>query len=174
MSEGAGRAYTRLVFTESVKRVQAHHGTRERCAHLESGGPPQVELNGQAVDLLSRARSLSLATVGPDGWPYVQHRGGPAGFVKVLGPASLGIGDFDGNGQFVTIGNLLENPRVHLLVIDPATRERLKLWGRARVSAAPDMLSVLADAGYGAQPRRAILIDVEAWDFNCHRHLPGR
>lgn len=168
-----GRAFARIAFSGSVRRVQAHYGTRERCARLEAEGPAQVALGEQAAALLARTRSLAIASVGADGWPYVQHRGGPAGFVKVLGSREIGFGDFDGNGQFVTLGNLLDNPRVHLLVIDRASRERLKLWGRAQVSAAPETLARLDCPDYPARPRRAVLIRVEAWDFNCHRHLAG-
>lgn len=169
-----GRAFTRLVFTDSVKRVQAHHGTRERCARLETSGPEQRALNEQAIDLLSRTRSLSIATVNAEGWPYVQHRGGPSGFVKVVSPTELLLPDYDGNGQFVTVGNLLENPRLQLLVIDTATRERLKVWGRGTVTASPDTLKVVDDVNYSHRPRRVIRIDVQGWDFNCHRHLVGR
>jgi len=116
-----------------------------------------------------------LATVSAEGAPYIQHRGGPKGFIKVLDNKTLGFADYAGNRQYITLGNLAGNDRAFLFLLDFAARRRIKLWGRARVvEDDPALLARLADPGYRARPERAILFTVEAWDVNCSQHITAR
>ena len=116
-----------------------------------------------------------LATATADGAPYIQHRGGPKGFIKVIDEKTLGFADYRGNRQYITLANLSENDRAFLFLIDPARRQRIKLWGRARViEDDPALIERLFDAGYKAKPERAILFTIEAWDVNCSQHIVTR
>jgi predicted pyridoxine 5'-phosphate oxidase superfamily flavin-nucleotide-binding protein len=116
-----------------------------------------------------------LATATADGAPYLQHRGGPPGFIKVIDEHTLGFADYHGNRQYITLANLSENDRAFLFLLDPARRQRIKLWGRARVvEGDAELLAKLFDAGYKARPERAILFTIEAWDVNCSSHIVTR
>ena len=131
--------------------------------------PPEL------AGFIAAQRSFFLATASAEGQPYLQHRGGPPGFLRVLGPRMLGFADYRGNRQYISQGNLAENPRAFLFLIDYATRQRIKLWGRARVvEDDPELVARLMPEGYEARPEQAMLFEVAAWDANCHQHIPQR
>jgi predicted pyridoxine 5'-phosphate oxidase superfamily flavin-nucleotide-binding protein len=164
-----------VAFTGRVKAEQARHGSRAAYARLEREGGFETEINDDLAAFVARQRSAFLATASAGGQPYVQHRGGPAGFLKTLDPHTIAFADFAGNRQFISLGNLAENPKVHLFLIDYEHRQRIKIWGEARVveDDAP-LLKRLTPVGYRAKPERAIVIRVTAWDANCPQHIPQR
>jgi uncharacterized protein len=164
-----------VAFTGSVKRVQQRLGSRAAYARLERDGGFETEIDDALAAFVAEQRSLFLASASAAGQPYVQHRGGPPGFLHVLDPRTLAFADFAGNRQYVTLGNLSENPKVLLFLIDYAERRRVKIWGEAEVvEDDPALLARLAPAGYKARPERAIVIHVTAWDANCPQHIPQR
>jgi predicted pyridoxine 5'-phosphate oxidase superfamily flavin-nucleotide-binding protein len=158
-----------------VKGVQERLGSRAAYARLERDGGFETEIDDALAAFVAEQRSLFLASASAAGQPYVQHRGGPPGFLHVLDPRTLAFADFAGNRQYVTLGNLSENPKVLLFLIDYAERRRVKIWGEAEVvEDDPALLARLAPAGYKARPERAIVIHVTAWDANCPQHIPQR
>jgi uncharacterized protein len=159
-------SFVHLAFTEGVKAAQAQAGTRGQFAQAE-GLPAQGGnvIVAPVAQWLARADSFFIASVGSNGWPYVQHRGGEPGFVQVLDAQHFAFDDLAGNGQMITVGNLRDNDRVMLFLIDYAQAQRLKLWGRARVGPAQ------AGAGY-EQQRRRITVKLQAWNFNCSAFIP--
>ena len=164
-----------VAFTERVKAVQSRLGSRAAYARLERGGGFETEIGEDLSAFIAEQRSVFLATASAEGQPYVQHRGGPPGFLKVLDPRTLAFADFAGNRQFISLGNLAENPRVHLFLMDYARRQRVKIWGEARVVEDDrSLLARLTPEGYKARPERAIVIRVTAWDANCPQHIPQR
>jgi hypothetical protein len=169
--------FAELAFTPAVKAVQAEQGSRASYARL-AGGPVDHDRLGPAEAAFLAARdSFYMATVGETGWPYVQHRGGPAGFVKVLGERAIAFPDFSGNRQYVSVGNLAGDDRVSLILVDQAARRRLKILGRARAVGPgddPALLAALALPGFRARVERAIVITVEAFDWNCPQHITPR
>jgi uncharacterized protein len=172
-SEQMPRAFTQLAFSPAVKAAQARYGMREHGALLEQRDPSRDRLNGDLVAFIAAADSFFIATANSDGWPHVQHRGGPAGFLKVLDERTLAFADFSGNKQYITVGNLAENDRVMLFLIDYERGRRLKIWGRAKVSEDdPELLRRVSDPDYPAHVERAIRIEVVAWDLNCRQHFP--
>ena len=163
-----------IPFTPAVKAVQERRGSRAAYAERERRGGFRTRVTPDLAAFLGACRSFYLATASAEGQPYVQHRGGPAGFLKVLDERTLGFADYPGNRQYVTTGNLAENPRAFIFVMDYAHRRRIKLWGRAHtVEDDPALLQRLADEG-APEPEQAILFEVEAWDANCPRHIPQR
>ncbi|HUN40610.1 MAG TPA: pyridoxamine 5'-phosphate oxidase family protein [Acetobacteraceae bacterium] len=167
------RAFTRLAFTGSVREAQRRNGSREHSERMAQRAPERDALPEDMQARISAANSVLIGTASLDGWPHVQHRGGPRGFIKVLGPRRLAFADYSGNRQYISIGNLAENDRIMLLVMDYAARTRLKIWGRARVVEGDSaLLEQVHDADYPARVERAIVIDVEAWDTNCSSHIP--
>ena len=167
---------TDVAFTPAVKAQQEKRGSRRGYAKLEAkGGWPSVVTFDLAAFLVKRD-SFYLATASADGRPYIQHRGGPPGFLKVVDEHTLGFADFGGNRQYVTLGNLSENPRAFIFLMDYPNRRRVKIWGRARVvEDDPTLLDALAVDDYPAgRPERAILFTVEAWDVNCPQHIVPR
>jgi uncharacterized protein len=167
------RAFTRLAFSASVKAAQTRYGAREHGARLEAAEPARDRLNDDLVAFLAGVDSFFIGTASSDGTPHVQHRGGPRGLLKVLDRQTLAFADFAGNKQYITVGNLAENERVMLFVIDYERGRRLKIWGRAKVvddDAA--LLAQVRDADYPARVERVIRIDVLAWDLNCRQHFP--
>lgn len=161
-----------VAFTPTVKALQEKHGSRRAYARMENAGGWAVDLDENVTDFIAGQRSFYLATANGEGQPYVQHRGGPRGFLHVLGPRTLAFADVAGNRQFISVGNLADNPKVHLFLMDYANRQRVKVWGTAKVvedDAA--LLAKLAMPG-GGKPERAIVIDVVAWDANCPQHIP--
>ena len=169
--------YTDIAFTERVRSEQERNSTREHGLRLEARSQAR-ELGARERDFIAGRDSFFMATVNQEGWPYVQHRGGAPGFLKVLGPATLGFADFRGNLQYVSTGNLAGDARVSLIMIDYARRWRLKLFGRARSvdlrDAPPALAESLSDAEYEATIERLMLIEVEAYDWNCSQHIPQR
>jgi predicted pyridoxine 5'-phosphate oxidase superfamily flavin-nucleotide-binding protein len=164
-----------VAFTGSVKGVQERLGSRAAYARLERDGGFETEIDDALAAFVAEQRSLFLATASAGGQPYVQHRGGPPGFLHVLDPHTLAFADFAGNRQYVSLGNLSENPKVLLFLIDYAERRRVKIWGEAKVvEDDPGLVARLAPAGYKARPERAIVIHVNAWDANCPQHIPQR
>ena len=163
-----------VVFPEAARRAQAERGSaRVYARKIASGFPDRVtpELAGFIAEL----DTAFLATVSADGAPYIQHRGGPKGFIKVIDDRTLGFADFAGNKQYITISNLAGNDRAYLFLLDFANRQRIKIWGRARVvENDPALMERLVDPGYRARPERAILFTIEAWDVNCSQHITER
>ena len=168
-----GRPSSDIAFTPAVKAIQAKRGSREQYAKMEARGGWRTTITPDLAQFLAEARSFYLATANAEGQPYIQHRGGPPGFLRVLDEGTLGFADFKGNRQYITTGNLAENPKAYIFVMDYANRRRVKLWGRARVvEDDPALLARLWPEGYKARDEQVILFDVEAWDTNCPQHIP--
>ena len=162
-------------FTLAVKAIQARKGSREIYAHVEERGGWRTEIDENLAAFLAEANSFYFATASADGQPYIQHRGGPKGFVRILDNNTLAFADYKGNQQFITQGNLSENPKAYIFVMDYAHRRRVKLWGEARiVEDDPALLQSLMPKGYRARPEQAILFKISAWDTNCPQHIPQK
>jgi uncharacterized protein len=160
-------------FTPAVKEIQQRRGSRRAYARMEENGGWQDRVDPDLAAFIAERDSFFIATANARGQPYIQHRGGPPGFLRVLGERSLGFADYRGNRQYITLGNLAENDRAFLFLIDYANRRRIKIWGRARVvDGDPTTLARLMPPGYKAVPEQAILFDIEAWDTNCPQHIP--
>jgi predicted pyridoxine 5'-phosphate oxidase superfamily flavin-nucleotide-binding protein len=167
------RAFTQLAYTPSVRAAQQHNGAREHNERMAARPPERNELPEEMQARIANANSVILGTASLEGWPHLQHRGGPRGFIKVLGPRTLAFANYAGNRQYITVGNLAENNRIFLLLIDYAARTRLKIWGRAHViEDDPELLEQVRDPDYRARVEHVIRIDVEAWDTNCNSHIP--
>jgi len=162
------------VFTPAAQKAQAERGSAKAYERrLAEGFPDKV--TPELAAFLAEQDTVFLATATADGAPYIQHRGGPKGFVKVIDEHTLGFADYRGNRQYITLANLSENDRAYLFLLDPARRQRIKLWGRARVvEDDPALVETLFDHGYKARPERAILFTIEAWDVNCSQHIVTR
>jgi predicted pyridoxine 5'-phosphate oxidase superfamily flavin-nucleotide-binding protein len=155
--------------------VQTRKGSRHAYARMEEGGGWETVITAALRDFVEASDSVLLATANAAGQPYIQHRGGPPGFLHVLDEHTLGFADFDGNRQFITTGNLLENPKAQLFLMDYAHRRRVKVWGTARVvEGDAALLARLMPPGYPAKAAQAILFTVSAWDTNCPKHIPRR
>jgi predicted pyridoxine 5'-phosphate oxidase superfamily flavin-nucleotide-binding protein len=164
-----------VAFTPAVKAIQTRKGSRARYADVEQRGGWRTVIDDNLASFLAEANSLYFATASADGQPYIQHRGGPKGFVKVLDKRTLAFADYSGNRQFITQGNLAENRKAHLFVMDYAHRRRVKIWGEARVvEDDPALLASLMPQGYRARPEQAILFTISAWDTNCPQHIPQK
>jgi predicted pyridoxine 5'-phosphate oxidase superfamily flavin-nucleotide-binding protein len=162
-----------VAFTPTVKAIQAERGSRNGYAKMEEKGGWRTTISGDLAGFLGEVRSFYLATANAEGHPYIQHRGGPPGFLRVVDERTLGFADFKGNRQYITTGNLADNPRAFIFIMDYPHRRRIKLWGRARVVADdPALLARLWPEGYEARPEQIILFEVEAWDTNCPQHIP--
>src|SRR3984957_19777745 len=162
-------------FTPAVKAIQTRKGSREAYAHVEERGGWRTEVDETRAAFLAEANSFYLATASADGQPYIQHRGGPKGFVKILDKNTLAFADYGGNRQYITQGNLSENPKAHIFLMDYAHRRRVKLWGEARVvDDGPALLKSLMPQGYKARPEQVILFRMSAWDPNCPQHIPKK
>jgi predicted pyridoxine 5'-phosphate oxidase superfamily flavin-nucleotide-binding protein len=165
-----------IAFTPSVRAVQESMGSRRHYARTHSevtNGPP---LGEGELDFISRRDTFYMASVSETDWPYVQHRGGAAGFLKALSPSRLGFADYRGNRQYVSVGNVLKNDRVAIILVDYPNQERLKILGHARVVAAEDtaLLETLNTPNYLARVERGIIIEVVAYDWNCPQHITPR
>jgi len=162
-----------IAFSPSVKAEQERHGSREHYRRMESEHGWSSAITPELTQFIAGMRSFYLATASVEGQPYIQHRGGPAGFLKVLDETTLAFADYRGNRQYITAGNLAENPRAFIFLMDYAHLVRVKLWGEAKVvEDDPALLARLVDATYGAVPERAIVFSVKAWDRNCRQHIP--
>ncbi len=172
-----GHKFADLAFTEAVKEVQALMGSRKAYARAEAGPETHHELTEDEHDFLSARDSFYIASVSETGWPYVQHRGGPKGFVKALSGNRIGFHDFGGNRQYVTVGNLKNNQRVALILVDYPNQARLKILGTVRLIDAasdPKLMQELENKEYEAKVERAFIIQVEAYDWNCPQHITPR
>lgn len=162
-----------VAFSPSVKAIQTARGSRRAYQHGPGGRDWEAEISEGLKSFIESVTTAFLATASADGQPYVQHRGGPPGFLRVLDTRTIGFVDYTGNRQYITTGNLAENDRFHLFLIDYAHRQRVKLWGHARVVAPePDLLRRLMPEGYRARAEQVILLTVTAWDVNCPQHIP--
>jgi predicted pyridoxine 5'-phosphate oxidase superfamily flavin-nucleotide-binding protein len=163
-----------LVFPAAVRRAQAERGSANSNARRVEHGFPNT-VTPELAAFIAEQDTAFLATASADGQPYVQHRGGPKGFIKVIDAHTLGFADYRGNRQYITLGNLSENARAYLFLIDFSRRQRIKLWGRARVVENDDaLIETLFDHGYKAKPERVILFALQAWDVNCSQHIQAR
>src|SRR3954447_3772261 len=162
------------VFTPAAQRAQAERGSATTYAGKKDEGFPD-RVTPELAAFIAEQDTAFLGTATAAGAPYIQHRGGPKGFIKVLDEKTLGFADYRGNRQYITLGNLSENDRAFLFLIDFSRRQRIKLWGRARVVENEDALvEKLFDQGYKARPERVILFTIEAWNANCSQHITAR
>jgi len=169
------RASSDVAFTSSVKEIQARRGSRDGYAAMESRGGWKTVITPDLAQFIAQQRSVFFATASADGQPYIQHRGGPPGFLHVLDDQTIVFADFAGNRQYITTGNLAENAKAYLFLIDYMHRKRAKLWGTARVvEGDADLLGRLMPEGYKARPEQVILFTLAAWDANCPQHIPQR
>jgi hypothetical protein len=166
---------TDVAFTPSVKAEQEKRGSRAAYAKVEARGGWQASVTPDLASFLERIDTFFLGTSNGAGQPYIQHRGGPRGFLKVIDEKTLAFADFRGNRQYISLGNLAENARVFLFLMDFAQARRIKIWGTAAVvEDDPALLARLSDSTYDGVPERAIVITIEAWDPNCRQHITPR
>jgi uncharacterized protein len=163
-----------IAFTPTVKALQTRKGSRRAYGRLEERGAWNTRITPDLAEFIVTQTSIFLATANTEGQPYIQHRGGPPGFLHVLDDQTIGFADFAGNRQYITQGNLADNPKAHLFLIDYAQRRRIKIWGEARVVEDAELAARLMPDGYKARPEQAILFTVSAWDANCAQHIPQR
>ncbi len=167
-----------IAFTDSVKSAQASYGSREHNSRMQERAGPNDELTEREARFISERDTFYISTVSETGWPYVQHRGGPPGFLKVLGPNQLGYGDFRGNTQLVSVGNLSEDDRCSIILMDYANRHRLKILGHMRIrdarTVSPEVLAQVEIPSYRAIVERVALVEVVAFDWNCPAHITRR
>ncbi len=164
-----------IAFSPAVKAVQDAKGSREAYARMEASHPWQTTVTPDLAQFISEQNSFFLGTASAAGQPYIQHRGGPAGFLKVLGDQQLGFADLAGNRQYITLGNLSENAQAFIFLIDYEQARRVKLWGTAQVvDDQQDLMARLRVEGGKGRPERAILFNIRAWDVNCPQHIPRR
>jgi len=171
-----GHKFAELAFTPNVQKLQEEYGSRKSYARMESGPDYHDRLSDKEVAFLAQRDSFYMASVSETGWPYIQHRGGPAGFLRVLDEKTIGFADFRGNRQYISTGNFKNNDRVSLILLDYPNRARLKILGRTRIigNEQADTLKQLEVPGYRAVVERGILITVEAFDWNCPQHITPR
>ena len=164
-----------VAFTPAVKEIQEQKGSRAAYARVEQGTGWETTVTPELKAFLAEMDMFYLGTSSADGQPYIQYRGGPTGFLKPIDETTLGFADFGGNRQFITAGNLSENSRAFIFLMDYVNRRRIKIWGRARVVENDEkLIESLADPDYGAKIERAILFEIEAWDVNCPQHIHRR
>lgn len=171
------RAFAEITFTPSVKEAQTLYGSREFNEGFERAENPFNILGEREGQFISERDSFYMASVSENGWPYVQHRGGDCGFLKVLDERNIGFADFSGNRQYLSVGNINNDERVSLILMDYPNRRRLKLWGKSRVvhgDSDPELLSALKDSTYRARVERGIVIHIEAIEWNCPQHITPR
>jgi uncharacterized protein len=164
-----------VAFTASVKALQVRKGSRGSYARMEQRGSWETRVTPELAAFVAAQTSVFLATVNAAGHPYIQHRGGPPGFLRVLDDKTIGFADYAGNRQYITQGNLADNPKAHLFLIDYAERRRVKIWGEACVvEDNSGLIARLMPDGYQARPEQAVIFTVAAWDENCRQHIPQR
>ena len=164
-----------VAFTPAVKAIQEQKGSREGYARLERRGGWSTNVTPDLAEFLADLDMFYLGTASSAGQPYIQYRGGPPGFLKVIDEHTLGFADFGGNRQYITLGNLSENPQAFIFLMDYANSQRVKLWGTAKViENDPALLKQLGDPSYSAKVERAILFKIDAWDVNCPQHIHKR
>ncbi len=164
-----------IAFTPAVKQIQVAKGSRAGYARVEWGQGWETSVTPELAEFMAGLDMFYLGTANSAGQPYIQYRGGSPGFLKVLDDHTLGFADFGGNRQYITLGNLSENPQAFIFLMDYANRRRVKLWGHARVvENDPALLDKLADPDYPGNVERAIIFSIAAWDMNCHQHIHRR
>ena len=164
-----------VAFTPTVKAIQTRKGSREAYSNVEERGGWRTEIDENLAGFLGQTNSFYLATSNAQGQPYIQHRGGPKGFVKILDKNTIAFADYSGNRQYITQGNLSENPKAYIFVMDYAHRRRVKIWGEARmVDDDPALMQSLMPQGYRARPEQVLLFKITAWDTNCPQHIPHK
>jgi len=163
-----------IAFTPTVKAIQQARGSRSAYVRMEAAGGFRTRIDDRLIAMLAQANSAYLATATTDGQPYIQHRGGPRGFIRVLDDRTLGFADYSGNRQYVSTGNLIDNPKAFIFLMDYARRARIKIWGRARFTEDPAVIAGLMPPDYAATPEAALLFEIEAWDINCPQHIPQK
>jgi hypothetical protein len=172
------KTFAKIAFTPSVQALQEAHGSRAAYARVQADSGPAEGLGPRETTFLANADSFYMATVGESGWPYVQHRGGPRGFLKVISPTRIAFADFRGNRQYVSAGNASRDSRASIIVVDYATQRRLKLLGRLRFedvgAADPELVFAVELPDYRARVEHVVVIDVEAFDWNCPQHITQR
>ena len=169
------QAISDIAFTPAVKAFQARMGSRDHYARMEERGGWTDTITPDLADFIAERDSFYLGTATTDGQPYIQHRGGPKGFLKVLDDHTLAFADFAGNRQYITSGNLTENPKAFIFLMDYANRQRIKIWGTAEVvEQDPSLMKALRDPAYKGKPERIIRFHVTAWDSNCSQHITPR
>jgi uncharacterized protein len=174
MSSSSSNSNGNTVFTAAARRAQAERGSAGVYEKKAAAGFPTT-VTPELAAFIAEQDTAFLGTASADGAPYIQHRGGPKGFIKVVDEHTLGFADYRGNRQYITLGNLSENDRAYLFLIDFSRRQRIKLWGRARVvENDPALVAKLFDQGYKAKPERVILFTIDAWDVNCSQHITAR
>ena len=164
-----------VAFTSSVKAIQTEKGSRSNYARMESGGGWETAITPELRSFLAELDMFYLGTANAEGQPYIQYRGGSPGFLQVVDSKTLGFGDFAGNRQYITLGNISENPRAFIFLMDYARSRRIKLWGKLRiVEGDAKLFEQLRDDSYPGKVERAILFEIEAWDVNCPQHIHRR
>ena len=164
-----------VAFTPAVKAVQTRKGSRDAYARVEQNGGWRTEVDENLAHFLAETNSFFLATASGTGHPYIQHRGGPKGFIRVLDKNTIAFADYSGNRQYITQGNLSENPQAHIFIMDYVHRRRVKIWGVAHVvEDDPALTEALMPKGYKARPEQVILFKISAWDTNCPQHIPQK
>lgn len=164
-----------VAFTPTVKAIQERKGSRRSYGRMEERGGWQTRITADLAAFIEAQISVFLGTANAEGQPYIQHRGGPPGFLRVLDERTIGFADFAGNRQYITQGNLADNARAYLFLIDYTHKRRVKIWGEARVvEGDAELTARLMPEGYRARPEQAILFTVAAWDQNCEQHIPQR
>ena len=164
-----------VAFTPAVKEIQTRKGSRRAYAQVEQNGGWRTEVDENLAAFLADTNSMYFATARAGGQPYIQHRGGPKGFIRVLDKNTLAFADYSGNRQYITQGNLSENPKAHIFVMNYTHRRRVKIWGEARVvDDDPALMTSLMPQGYKARPEQVILFKIAAWDTNCPQHIPQK
>ncbi len=161
-----------VAFTPSVKAVQTRKGSRDAYARMEAKGGFNTRITPELEQFIGAQTSVFLATANTEGQPYIQHRGGPAGFLHVINDNTIAFADYSGNRQFITQGNLADNPKAHLFLMDYAHRQRVKIWGTAKVLEDAEVTASLMPKDYAARPEQTILFTVTAWNANCPQHIP--
>jgi predicted pyridoxine 5'-phosphate oxidase superfamily flavin-nucleotide-binding protein len=164
-----------IAFTPTVKAIQQRKGSRTSYERMEAGRGWSTAITPDLADFIAAQTSVFFGTASADGQPYIQHRGGPPGFLRVLDERTIAFADYRGNRQYISQGNLADNPQAFLFLIDYAHRQRIKIWGKARVvEDDPQLVQSLMPEGYKARPEQAFILTVSAWDSNCPQHIPQR
>jgi len=163
-----------IAFTPAVKEIQELKGSRRGYARMEENGGWQDAVSEDLAKFIATRDSFYLGTANADGQPYIQHRGGRPGFLRVLDSKTLAFADFQGNRQYISSGNLSENDKAYIFLMDYPRRRRIKIWGRAKISNDPELLKQLSDDEYGAIVDQAIVFEITAWDVNCPQHITPR
>ncbi|MCH7551535.1 MAG: pyridoxamine 5'-phosphate oxidase family protein [Proteobacteria bacterium] len=164
-----------VAFTPTVKRLQETKGSRKGYARMEEKGGWKNTITEELAQFIGERDSFYLGTANADGQPYIQHRGGKPGFLKVIDDKTLAFADFGGNRQYISAGNLEDNDKAYLFLMDYPNRRRIKIWGRARVvDDDADLLARLTDTDYVGVPERAVVFEITAWDVNCPQHITPR